>query len=293
MNSDVKQWAQQAIGAPVQSVQKMAGSTSTTLYRLRAGDRQYVLRLFNNAEWLADEPDLALHEAAALQKAAETGMARPEVVALDEDGSVCGVPLLLMTFLQGAVELQPADFDDWLVQQAQTLARIHAVSADDFPWRYFPWFDADNLDVPQWSAFYDEWAMAIDIALGPEPDYRACFLHRDYHPVNLLWKGGQISGVVDWVNACRGPAGVDVAHCRGNLVAMYGLEVADRFLDLYQTFAGDAFVYHPYWDFANLVDGLPDKPGVYPPWLDFGLHVTSAMMQERVEAWLMSLLARL
>ena len=133
----------------------------------------------------------------------------------------------------------------------------------------------------------------IDIALGPEPAYRACFLHRDYHPVNLLFQDGRISGVVDWVNACVGPAGVDVAHCRGNLVTMYGVAVADRFLDYYQALAGDTFRYDPYWDIASLVDGLPDEPGVYPPWATFGLHVTDAMAQERVEAWLLSLVARL
>ena len=293
MNSDAKHWAAQAIGAPVQDVQQMAGSTSTTLFQLRAEDQLYVLRLFDNAEWLAEEPDLARHEAAALQKAAETGLPCPEVIAFDEDGSACGVPLLLMTHLTGEVELQPADFDDWLRQQAAALVRIHMTSTDDFQWRYFPWFNAERVAVPQWSALSQEWAKAIDIALGPEPAYRACFLHRDYHPVNLLWRHGKISGVVDWVNACVGPAGVDVAHCRGNLVAMYGLDVADRFLDYYETYAGDAFDYDPYWDFASLADGLPDEPGVYPPWLDFGLQVTSAMLQVRSEAWLMSLLARL
>jgi hypothetical protein len=33
------------------------------------------------------------------------------------------------------------------------------------------------------------------------PDYRACFLHRDFHPGNVLFTGDglRISGVVDWV----------------------------------------------------------------------------------------------
>lgn len=27
-------------------------------------------------------------------------------------------------------------------------------------------------------------------------------LCRDYHPINVLWLGEEISGIVDWVNAC-------------------------------------------------------------------------------------------
>lgn len=293
MNSDALHWAENAIGASVQSAQMLAGSTSTTLYQVRVADRDYVLRLFDNTDWLAAEPDLARHEAAALGKASEIGLTSPEVVAYDEDGQTCGLPLLLMTFLPGTVELQPADFDDWLRQQAVALARIHAAPVDEFHWRYFPWYDPARFQIPAWSSVPDAWAKAIEIVKGPQPAYRPCFLHRDYHPVNLLWQGGQISGVVDWVNACLGPAGVDVAHCRGNLVAMYGLEAADRFLELYQTLAGDSFTYDPYWELANLVDGLPGPPGVYPPWAEFGLRITSEMMQQRDDAWLTSVLARL
>ena len=101
-------------------------------------DRLYVLRLFDNAEWLAEEPDLARHEAAALQKAISTGLPCPEVVAFDEDGSACGMPLLLMTHLLGRVDLQPVDFDDWLHQQAEALVRIHSLDTGDYPWQYFP-----------------------------------------------------------------------------------------------------------------------------------------------------------
>ena len=31
-------------------------------------------------------------------------------------------------------------------------------------------------------------------------------LHRDFHPLNVLWGAADVSGVVDWVNACVGHA---------------------------------------------------------------------------------------
>ncbi|WP_081412680.1 phosphotransferase [Fictibacillus gelatini] len=32
------------------------------------------------------------------------------------------------------------------------------------------------------------------------PDARNGFIHRDYHPCNVLWEDGRLTGVVDWVN---------------------------------------------------------------------------------------------
>ena len=46
------------------------------------------------------------------------------------------------------------------------------------------------------------------------------FCHRDYHPGNVLWSRGQVSGVVDWTHACHGAPAVDVAHCALNLARL-------------------------------------------------------------------------
>ena len=48
------------------------------------------------------------------------------------------------------------------------------------------------------------------------------FLHRDFHPGNLLWTDERITGVVDWVSACAGPPEEDIGHCRANLAIRHG-----------------------------------------------------------------------
>jgi aminoglycoside phosphotransferase (APT) family kinase protein len=63
------------------------------------------------------------------------------------------------------------------------------------------------------------WAAMIALAEGPRPRVRQRFIHRDYHPMNVRWSRGRLSGVVDWTNASVGPTGNDVAWCRQNLVA--------------------------------------------------------------------------
>ena len=121
---------------------------------------------------------------------------------------------------------------------------------------------------------------------------RAVFIHRDYHPTNVLWRGTAVSGVVDWINACRGPAGVDVAHCRTNLEAMYGLETADQFLARYRDVA-DGFAYDPYWDIDSLLDMCLEGPSYYPPWQEFGLGIIPPpVLRQRADAYLESVMRR-
>ncbi len=300
--SEALRWVAEAVGrgATVQAIQLLAGATSSTLHSLEVAYRgrslSLVLRQFTNQEWLKEEPDLAAHEAANLKKVAPTPVATPELIAYDETGerSGCGVPAILMTRLPGSVELAPADLDDWLYRMAEALIPIHALEADAYPWRYAPYNDIARLKVPAWSEVPGLWEKAIEIAAGPRPPTRECFIHRDYHPNNILWQAGRISGVVDWPNACRGAANIDVAWCRMNLAGLYGGETADRFLNFYRFLAGPSFDYHHYWDLLAVIELLPGPPDVYSGWTAYGVrHLTDDIVRQHDEEYLASLLARL
>ncbi len=294
-------WVADAVGsgAMVQSVTPLAGATSSVLHSIEVSYRgrsvNTVLRQFIDAEWLKAEPDLALHEAASLNKALNTKVATPELIAYDEKGDDCGVPTTLMTRLPGTVELKPTNFDGWVHQLADALLPLHAIEVGDFPWTYFPYNDISRLEPPNWSAFPELWEKAIErVVAAPRPVTRERFIHRDYHPNNVLWQDGRVSGVVDWVNACRGPAGIDVAWCRQNLAQLYGVESADRFLDAYRSLAGASFEYHPFWDLIALVELLPGPPGVYPGWTAFGMmRLDEDTIRVRVDDYLASLIGRL
>jgi aminoglycoside phosphotransferase (APT) family kinase protein len=285
-------------GASVEAVSPLAGATSSSLHAVTVahggGVLELVLRRFVDAGWLASEPDLAPHEASSLRKAARAGVPTPELVALDEDGSRCGVPATLTTLLPGRVELQPQDFDGWARQLAEAAAHVHALGADDHPWAYFPYVDPVELVPPRWSEFPEKWEQAIEVVRGPRPPSGECFIHRDYHPNNVLWRGPRLSGVVDWVNACRGAAGFDVAWCRLNLAKLRGVAAADEFLSAYQSAAGAGFEYDPYWDLMALAEVLPGPPDVYSGWTAHGVSdLHDGLMRERVDAYLSSLVARL
>lgn len=302
--SPVLDWLAGVLGpaARLRSIRRLDGATSSTLFILQtaaganlhtASGAELVLRLFTNQDWLTEEPDVPRHEAANLLLLRSSGLPVPELVEFDPDGSHCGLPALLMTCLPGRVDLIPADMDAWLGQLAELLPRLHAVPPGDHPWRHVPYNDLPNLSIPDWSRFPARWERAIRIANSPLPAFRPTFIHRDYHPVNVLFEGGRLCGLVDWPNACIGPAGVDVAHCRINLARMYGVPTADRFLACCQAAMSSYWEYDPFWDLLSIMDWLPGPPDVYPPWLDFGLEdLTPALIEERMEAYLASVLAR-
>ena len=274
----------------------MQGATSSTLYRieLRSQQRsiQLVLRLLTNSEWLLEEPDLVRHEASNLVKVQPAGVPTPELVAIDADGVHCGVPAILMTSLPGRVDLLPENFAEWLLQQALGIISVHHLEIEDYPWHFAPYNDASRLKVPAWSKVPDAWARAIAIAGGSRPAVRMCFIHRDFHPTNVLWQGARLSGIVDWPNACLGPAAFDVAWNRLNLAGLFGVKAADQFLQAYQSQAAPAWHYDTYWDLLALVEILPGPPDVYPPWVEFGIHsLNNEVMLQRMDVYLTSLLS--
>lgn len=108
---------------------------------------------------------------------------------------------------------------------------------------------------PGWARYPRVWERAAEISQGPAPGLPAVLIHRDFHPGNVLWRRGKVSGVVDWQAACTGPAVADVAHCRVNLLT-FGIGAAERFTTCWQHASGTA--YHPWADVVTIVGFLDD-----------------------------------
>ena len=295
-NADALDWLALSTKIPLDSLQisELAGANSSAVYAVenarKPKNRQFVLRVFTDEQWLQREPDLPFREALGTKEAKYCDIIAPRLInfAVHEVGF--GAPAVLMTRLNGNVELRPADLSDWCAQLADTLAKIHRHKPKYFGWSYASWVDEDDLRVPAWTTQPELWQRAIEFWRAGPPQENPVFTHRDYHPCNILWKNGKISGVVDWVNACVGPRGVDVAHCRVNLAVLFGVKVADDFRDAYLEIAGGA--HHPYWDVASILDFSLPQPEFYRPWSEFGVESFSAHeMAQRLEIYLERVMA--
>lgn len=195
-----------------------------------------------------------------LQLLTGSPVAAPRLLAADPDGSTTGTPTIVMSSLPGRVDWRPHDGISWQRQLAEALPEIHAVPVAS-GLRTFAPYPPEQRIPPAWSRYPAAWERAIELFEGPQPEVAQVFIHRDFHPGNVLWSRGRISGIVDWPSACAGPAEADVGHCRANLVGHFGLETADRFLKTWLAASGTTD-YHPYWDLTDVISwsGDEDEP---------------------------------
>jgi aminoglycoside phosphotransferase (APT) family kinase protein len=243
----------------------LAGGTSSAVHAVRvdtAGSvaHELVLRRFVRLDWLAEEPDTATREAEALEVLHEVDLPTPRLVAVDADGSVAGAPSVLMTRLPGRVAWDPPVVEGFLRALAEPLPVIHSVDVAAAP--PLPAYQPYPLRMrrpPVWASHPDVWERAFDALEADRPGGdEPLFIHRDYHPGNVLWHDGRVSGIVDWVNASIGSPWADVGHCRVNIASELGPAAADRFLDLYRAASGRTDEYDPYWDISAAIGGLDE-----------------------------------
>jgi aminoglycoside phosphotransferase (APT) family kinase protein len=259
-------WAAKVVGAGARVVRtrRLPGATSSCVDALdvaspRGQVARLVLRRYLDPTVLASEPRAVEREAAVLQAIERLEIAVPRLMAIDHDGTACGAPALLMTRVPGRPRVRPrSSIDEFVDQLAAPLPAIHATRVPpdpSFP-MYLPYSAAHDARPPDWARHRDAWELAIRVHGQATPDGPRSLIHRDYHPGNVLWRGSTLSGIVDWAWACRGPAEVDVAHCRLNLALQVGARAADDFLASWQLRAG-ADDYDPSWDLRDAVDFLP------------------------------------
>lgn len=262
----------------------LSGATSSDLYRLDYGSESEVLRVFRTERWDTSADALSARELEILRALESSSLPTPRPIARLIDNGV------VMSFLNGAVRLPAAPSEQWLAELAATLACIHSLPIR-VPFSYESWNDTRAGEIPEWWQDSALWQAAQQIATEA-PGYEPRFIHRDYHPVNVLWEGERITGIVDWINACVGPVGIDVAHCRLNLALMYGLTTADDFLEQYGT-AAPGYVHEYFWDIEDALGALPEVT-VYPPWVEFGLEgLTDELVRQRLQSFLAAAVGRI
>jgi len=260
-------WAGCVLGGTVRSTRALRGGMSSAVHLLGvvlpSGHlEQVVLRRYVRPELNEEDPDHAGREAGVLRFVESVDVPAPRLLAVDLRGMEAGVPAVLMSRLPGRIEWSPADLDRWLVRLAELLPVVHeAVLPPAGVLGHFAPYPQKSSAPPEWARWPRVWERAVELVGAPPSNLETRFIHRDFHPGNVLWRRGKVTGLVDWQAACVGPPSADVAHCRANLFR-YGLHVADRFTAVWERLTGDK--YQPWAEIASIVgflDALRDDPG--------------------------------
>ncbi|HVE92852.1 MAG TPA: aminoglycoside phosphotransferase family protein, partial [Actinomycetota bacterium] len=198
----------------------------------------------------APDDDTAPQEWDRLNCASAVEVPTPEPVAIDASGAWFGAPALVMRRLNGRPLHAPADLDTWLREIAQALIAVAGGPRRGVPAAVRerrPWQPPRGLRLTALTG------PAVDLLqreLPKVPRRGQVFAHCDFHPGNLLWSRGRLSGVVDWSAARLAPRAWDVAYCRADLCVLLGLRAADRMLEHYERISGARLEHLPLYDLA-------------------------------------------
>ncbi|MEV4995245.1 phosphotransferase family protein [Streptomyces niveus] len=290
----------------VEDVVRLRGGWTSEMRRLDirgpGGRRSLVLRSFVKPFYVRHAEGLLTREASVQRLLDATGVPAARLVAVDATAEHCDHPSLLMTLLPGTVRLTDEGADRRAELLARQLLGIHRVrvSEETRPRAYEAWTGPERVTVPPATGRPELWRRAVDVIRRDPPDCRPLFLHRDFHPGNVLFDGAggdpRVSGVVDWVETSWGPADLDVAHCATALALLHGVSAGMGFADRY-TEAGGSLAEdraaHLYWRLLDALAFAPDAEKVAVPWRELGrTDLTPTVLAGRLEAYVEALLDR-
>ncbi|MFJ5220557.1 phosphotransferase family protein [Streptomyces sp. NPDC088354] len=225
-------------------------------------------------------------------------MPAARLVAVDPTARHCDAPSLLMTRRPGTVCLDERGAARRADLLARQLAAVHAVRPPESgrPRPYQAWTSPERVGVPEGTPVPRVWERSVAAIRRAPPPYQGCFLHRDFHPGNVLFADGAVSGVVDWVETSWGPADLDVAHCATALALLHGPQEGMAFADRYAAAGGRPLAdgaAHLYWRLLDAPAFAPDAEKVAVPWRELGrTDLTPGLPARRLEASVDAVLER-
>ncbi|GGP81653.1 hypothetical protein GCM10010215_03650 [Streptomyces virginiae] len=302
-----RSWVERTLasGERIEQVVRLRGGWTSRMRRLDLagpdGRRSLVLRSFVKPFYVRHAEGLLTREAAVLRLLGGTDVPAAALAAVDATAQSCDHPSLLMSLLPGTVRLADRDADERAGLLARQLVSVHRlpVTASQRPRPYQAWASPERVTLPAATGRPDLWRRAVDVIRREPPAHRSCFLHRDFHPGNVLFTGTdgdlRISGVVDWVETSWGPADLDVAHCSTALALLHGVPAGMRFADRYADAGGTLAdgTAHLYWRLLDALGFAPDAEKVAVPWRELGrVDLTADVLTHRLEEYIEALFER-
>jgi aminoglycoside phosphotransferase (APT) family kinase protein len=177
-------------------IEPLSGGFDTAIWRVIWQGTPYALRVFRPEQAVTYQREIR-----AMQLASEHGIQVPVII---RNGMWQDRPVLLLSWVEGqtlAAQLRAHPHRIWKLGSAfgRMQAAIHRIPAPA------------DMDATSWI----EWAgdePELKARLYDLPSRRTTLLHLDYHPLNVMADGGEISGVLDWANARAGDPRADFAR---------------------------------------------------------------------------------
>jgi aminoglycoside phosphotransferase (APT) family kinase protein len=183
----------------VRAITPVHGGTDTAIWRVEHGGAVSALRVFR-----PEQVEICQHEIAAMQAAYQACVPVPAIRA---SGVWHERPVLLLSWCPGVPLWEAIRRRPWRVLSlgmafGRTQALIHQIPSR-VEWQH------QRTDWIGWAGQSEHRLhAALQQLARPVP----ALMHLDYHPLNVLSDGRQITAVLDWANARVGDPRADVAR---------------------------------------------------------------------------------
>ena len=237
-------------------VRRLGGGLGSATHLIALGDHRVVLKRY------PVDSSLPAVEWECLAFAHTSGLLAPEPLALDQDGVWFGSPALVIEVMPGQPDLAPLDAKTYVDDAATALARLHAAPTDGAGGALLRPHAVEEWKPPE---VVPDGLIAREVAPRvveaivqwmPIADRGGAVLnHGDFHPGNLLWRRGRLSGIIDWSHARVGPRWWELEYFRMEVAVLVDVRAADVVLDRYQTLLGNESPHQAVWDLLCLYNG--------------------------------------
>jgi aminoglycoside phosphotransferase (APT) family kinase protein len=294
MASDLVGWAaviaDSVPGASVRRVHRIGGGLAAETFAVDTTDGDVVVKRFPRRRG-----DTVRFEWERLRFAQRVDAPVPRPLALDIEGRWFGMPALAMTRLAGRPDVRPGDVEGWLQQLAYALAAVHDTDTTGAGGPLLGPSAVESWRPPKLrhpSALTDRTVAAIQRQL-PHVSWQPVLIHGDFHPGNTLWRGGRLTGIVDWSQARLGPGPYELAHCRADVALLLDSAAADRLTHHYGALTGATPADLPVFDLVCGLEALRKGVRMLRAYRQQGRTDSPQQFAERATAFLHHALAEL
>ena len=212
----------------------LTGGVSSEVFLIEAKQNKTQIKLVLRYEAGPPSKNDIKNEFNLLQALANTNIPSAEPLFIDTSCKILDKPFMLLSFLEGDINIPNADNLDLITKMADQLRSIHSINPallPDLPIQIDP-IEGLLKYLPKG----DEW-MEIKNYLSSLKNTafegQRVFLHGDFWPGNILWAKDQIVAVIDWDYAAIGDPISDLAVSSLEMRYEFGKEGMNRLCEAY------------------------------------------------------------
>lgn len=216
--------------------------------------RKVVVRRHGDAD-LKRNPHIARDEFRLLEILNAAGLATPQPLYVDQTDEIFPAPYIVIEYIEGKTEFAPANLPDTIFQLANHLSKIHNIERLNADLSFLPrqeeiYARKLGLRPARLDESLDEGRIR-DVLEGAWPFAQRnepVLLHGDYWPGNILWRDGQLVGIIDWEDAHSGDPVEDLAIGRLEILWAFGIRAMQSFTEHYKALTRFDFTDLALWD---------------------------------------------